>query len=273
MRMTGLWCGLTAAFVVMSAMAGDAERNSSELMNAAAYRAERRADGGVKVLFLGNSITLHMPLAAIGWTNACGMAASDAAHDYVHLVTAGIERETGRKADVRVRNVYEFEHDYANWKPAEKLKAEVDFAPDYLIVALGENVRDLRDEAQEQGYGRAFSGLLDCFSRDGKTVPRTVVRGVFWRNAAKDAAMSAAAAKHGAMFVRTDFEDEPGMRAGTECFAHPGVAAHPGDKGMAAIAERILVVLFPSKSEDGMRVNLGDGFDEERARSSDKVTR
>lgn len=31
----------------------------------------------------------------------------------------------------------------------------------------------------------------------------------------------------------------------TGLFAHPGVANHPGDKGMAATAERILGGLFP----------------------------
>ena len=229
------------------AIAGDAERNSSEAMNADTYQSERRVEGGVKVLFLGNSITLHGPCAEIGWTNNCGMAASDLAHDYVHLVTAGIERKTGSKVDLRIRNIYEFERDFASWKPAKQLAAEVGFAPDYLIVALGENVRDLHDEAQAQAYGRAFTDLLRCFLRDGKTMPKTVVRGVFWRNPAKDAAMSAAAAKLGVSFVRTDFDAEPGMRAGTARFAHPGVAAHPGDQGMAATAERILGALFPSK--------------------------
>lgn len=250
---------LTVAALIAAggfAIASDAERNSSEAMNADTYQTERRVEGGVKVLFLGNSITLHGPCAAIGWTNNWGMAASDAAHDYVHLVTAGIERETGCKADVRIRNIYEFESNFANWKPTERLAAEMKFAPDYLIVAIGENVRDLRDEAQVQAYGKAFSDLLGCFVRDGKMVPKTVVRGVFWRNPSKDAAMSAAAAKFGVSFVRTDFDSEPGMRAGTSRFAHPGVAAHPGDQGMAATAERILAALFPPKPEAGMRAAL-----------------
>ena len=231
------------------AIAGDAARNSSEAMNADAYQAARRVEGGVKVLFLGNSITLHGPCAAIGWTNNWGMAASDVAHDYVHLAVAGIERETGSKADVRIRNIYEFESDFANWKPSERLSAEIGFAPEYLIGALGENVRDLPDETQVQAYSRAFAGLLGCFLGDGKTRPKTVVRGVFWRNPSKDAAMSAAAAKYGVSFIRTDFDDVPGMRAGTARFAHPGVAAHPGDRGMAATAERILSALFPPKQD------------------------
>ena len=39
-----------------------------------------------KVLFLGNSITLHGPAPAIGWLGNWGMAASTKDNDYVHLV-------------------------------------------------------------------------------------------------------------------------------------------------------------------------------------------
>ena len=43
---------------------------------------------GRRVLFVGNSITLHSARPEIGWHGDWGMAASDAAHDYLHLVMA-----------------------------------------------------------------------------------------------------------------------------------------------------------------------------------------
>ncbi len=78
-------------------------------MNAETPSAARPCAGGVKVVFLGNSITLHGRAPALGWTNLCGMAASEPDKDYVHLVVRGIEKRTGRKADVRVRNLAGFE--------------------------------------------------------------------------------------------------------------------------------------------------------------------
>ncbi len=44
------------------------------------------AKKGPRVLFVGNSITLHGPRPQIGWTNNWGMAASARDKDYVHLL-------------------------------------------------------------------------------------------------------------------------------------------------------------------------------------------
>ena len=244
MRMWTLVAGTAAALTVFG---GDAEKNGSAAMNPAGYQADRAVTNGVRVLFLGNSITLHGPLAEIGWTNNWGMAASAPERDYAHLVTRGIERRTGRKADVRIRNIADFERGWATWKPAEMLADEIAFRPEFLIVAIGENTGDIGATADGQcGFGRAVEGLLGCFADgNGRLSPTTAVRGVFWANPAKDAAMRAAAEKFGAAFARTDFCDEPGMKAGTALFRHPGVAAHPGDAGMARTAELILGALFP----------------------------
>ena len=70
----------------------DAEKNQSSLMNAASIEKVNVNTGGVKVVFIGNSITLHGKLPEIGWYNEWGMAASAAEKDYVHLVTAAIEK-------------------------------------------------------------------------------------------------------------------------------------------------------------------------------------
>ena len=49
-------------------------------------------------------------------------------------------------------------------------------------------------------------------------------------------------------FVALDICDQPGMKA-TGLFRHPGVAAHPSDRGMAEIARRLLKALFAKADE------------------------
>ena len=46
----------------------------------------KKEDANYKVMFIGNSITIHEPKPEICWVKKCGMAASDAEHDYVHIV-------------------------------------------------------------------------------------------------------------------------------------------------------------------------------------------
>ena len=255
MRNTGValtvaLCGLLAAFG-----ADDAERHGSGMMNATAVSDDRGIAGGVKVLFLGNSITLHGSLPGIGWTNVWGMAASAAEKDYVHLVTRGIEKELGRKADVRVRNLAEFERDFTTYDLA-KLDDLVAFRPEVLVVALGENVKDLKTEDERTAFRASFKRLLGRFMRP-RAKPLTVVRGVFWPNDWKDDLMAHAASDYALPFVKADFGNDPGMKA-IGLFSHGGVANHPGDAGMSAIAEAILEGLFPKKSGHSARVTFED---------------
>jgi hypothetical protein len=224
----------------------DAEEHGSLHMNAAAAEAATETSGGVRVVFLGNSITLHSVLPSIGWMNEWGMAASAAEKDYVHLVTRGIERETGRRADVRIRNLADFERGFKDYDFGRE-KDLADFNPDFLVVALGENVPALQTGEERLAFRDAVKKLLAGFMRERST-PIAVVRGVFWKNDWKDAMMAHAASDFSIPFVPTgDLGDDPSMRA-TGLFKHTGVAAHPGDKGMAATAARILEGLFPKAS-------------------------
>ncbi|MCA9021036.1 MAG: SGNH/GDSL hydrolase family protein, partial [Planctomycetaceae bacterium] len=58
-----------------------------------------------KILFLGNSITLHGPSKKIGWEGNWGMAASSLDKDYVHIVTDSFTKSSGNKPQTMVKNI------------------------------------------------------------------------------------------------------------------------------------------------------------------------
>ena len=230
------------------AAAGDAEKNFSSAMNAtkgvndAVYN-----EGGVRVVFIGNSITLHEEAPYLDWNARWGMAASAREKDYVHIVTRAIERETGRPADLRVLNLADFERNYRTYDVAAGVAELVAFRPEYLVFALGENVPNLDTEDDRIAYRDAFKRLVGAFHA-GRGKPVAVVRGVFWRNEAKDAAMRHAASDYAVPFVPTSMlGDDPAMKA-IGLFKNQGVQAHPGDAGMAETAARIVEALFPKVS-------------------------
>ena len=169
------------------------------------------------------------------------MAASAPENDYVHRVARGLEDLTGRATTIMTRNVADFERNYASWEPTAHLATEAAFAPECLVVAIGENVRAFPDDEARAAFRAAFAGLLGLFLDGRADAPKTVVRGVFWPNGDKDAVMASVAEDFGAAFVAADLGDVSGMQAGSALFAHNGVARHPGDAGMGAIARHILV--------------------------------
>lgn len=240
---------VSAAIVSVSAPAlaaeavSDAAKHHSTAMNKGSVGRDSFGEkGGIKVLFLGNSITLHQSAPQLGWTNVWGMAASAKENDYVHLVVRGIEKLSKRKTEVKVMNLATFERNYRSWRAADYIADAIDFKPDILIVALGENVPAFTAPDDAKAFGVAFERLLRQFRTDNGSQPTTVVRGVFWKNVVKDEQMKAAAEKLGAVFVRADVSDQEGMTA-KGLFEHPGVQGHPGDKGMAEIARRIIAGL------------------------------
>ena len=206
-----------------------------------------------RVLFLGNSITLHGPAPAIGWTGNWGMAASAEHLDYVHLLTASIADATGVQPAVMVKNIADFERGYSDFDVANGLKPELEFQADIVIVAIGENVSELTTDDARSKYAAAFFGLLHELRQHGQ--PAIFVRSSFWSSPAKDSIMHAAARDAGATFVdlATLGNDESNMARSERRIEHAGVAAHPGDKGMKAISNAIFTAI---RKEAGLVASL-----------------
>lgn len=207
-----------------------------------------RADVDVsRVLFLGNSITRHGPAPKIGWNDDWGMAASAKENDYVHLVAAGLAAQAPKPPEIQFKNIADFERGLATYDLDASLKAEFAFKPTLVIVAIGENVAALGTDDAKQQFKSSLQKLFAKIRASGATL---LVRSCFWADAAKDGILRDACAENGGIFVDIGAlgKDESNYARSERKFEHAGVAAHPGDKGMKAIAAAILAALHaPAK--------------------------
>ncbi len=192
-----------------------------------------------KVLFLGNSITLHGPKPDIGWTGNWGMAASVEEKDFVHLLTADIGKAAGVMPKTMVRNIAGFERGVESFDAAKSLKEELEFDADIVVLAIGENVAALETDDARAAFAKAFAGLLSALKGKGHAL--IVVRSSFWPDAVKDGIMRKATEDAGWVFVDISAlgRDASNAASAERKIDHPGVAGHPGDKGMRAIADAI----------------------------------
>ena len=196
-----------------------------------------------RVLFLGNSITLHAPKPDIGWTGNWGMAASAEEKDYVHLLAADIAKAAGAPPRTMVRNIADFERGYDAFDVATGLKAALEFRADIVVLAIGENVPEPATDDARAKFAAAFARLLAGLKQDGQ--PAIFVRSSFWPDAVKDDIMRQASADAGAMFVDIAAlgRDDSNAASAERKIEHAGVAGHPGDKGMRAIADAIFAAI------------------------------
>lgn len=189
-----------------------------------------RAD--LKILFLGNSITRHGKAENLGWYGDWGMAASAREKDYVHRLV-GLLQKDGKRVSYCVANLSEWERTrdasllFARYAQAKQ------FGADVVVVRLGENAR-LAEYLQE--FEPCYREMTEFFSENGA---RTVLTDLFWEYEPFDNFVQSFAREKGYAFVKLhDLGGLNEMKALGK-FGHQGVAAHPGDKGMEKIAERI----------------------------------
>lgn len=199
-----------------------------------------QASAQTKVLFLGNSITKHGPKADIDWSGNWGMAASAEANDYVHLVIKALTEKAGAAPEVMVKNIADFERAYSGYDIAAKLKEAIEFKADLIILAIGENVPGLKTAEDKTKLQASITTLLSALK--GERKPTILVRSCFWANAAKDEALQLACTTVGGIYVNIGSlsKDESNYARSERPYKHAGVANHPGDKGMAAIAAALV---------------------------------
>lgn len=188
-------------------------------------------DAKMRILVVGNSITRHGPCEEIGWYGDWGMAASTSEKDFVHRLYAKI-KDGGKDAYMCIRQCAFWERNYLLDNILNNYNDEKKFNAGVIIFRLGENVEEKNKPFFEESAGK-FIGYL----KGAKT--KVIFTTCFWKNKVVDDAIRDISNKNNYSCIELgDLGDDSEMRA-TGQFEHSGVAAHPSDKGMENIAERI----------------------------------
>ena len=200
-----------------------------------------RCDGkGKRVLFVGNSITLHGVKADIGWNNAWGMAASEKEKDYVHLLEKAVLQKDPQAAFC-ICQAARWERSYKSGSETYPLyESAREFGADVIVFRCIENCP--AKEFEPQSFESELEALL-CYL-DEKQKARVIITTGFWHHPG-DSVLHSYAEKKGYPCVELgDLGENDEMKA-IGLFSHSGVANHPGDLGMKRIAERISEYLLP----------------------------
>ena len=194
-------------------------------------------NSNLKILFIGNSITLHEPAPKIGWNNNFGMAASSEENDYVHQVIKGLNVKYG-SVSYAVCNASDWEFNFYDEELLKKFLPLRNFNADIIVFRIGENVN--REMLGKYDYAKYFEKFVKSLIKDDTKI---IVTNTFWAYDLISNPMEKVAKQNGYVFVNISdlgFKDE---NKAIGLFEHAGVASHPGDLGMKRIAERILKVL------------------------------
>ncbi|MBE6778437.1 MAG: SGNH/GDSL hydrolase family protein [Ruminococcaceae bacterium] len=192
---------------------------------------------GIRVLFVGNSITRHSPKPDIGWHRDCGMAASDIDHDYVHVLMSKI-REYDPNAAYSICQVAGLERRYDEPDVLEHYRSAADFHPDIVIMFFGANVpadKCDKDPAQVAVFKDTYRRTRDML-RDGRA--KVFHSEGFYIRPALDEAKRQVAEECGDAWITLG-----DIRTREETH---GEYTHPSDQGMAEIAAAFWKAVKPT---------------------------
>lgn len=196
---------------------------------------ENPEGSGARILFVGNSITLHDALDEIGWYGNWGMAASKKEYDYVHRIISKISN-TGKDAAYGITQVYLWEKGYK--EGGEKLfhiyEESRKFEADIIVIRFIENCA--QEDFDNAVFKEEFYKLLEFLNPNGNA--KIIITTAFWHHKGDDVLREIANENAYPLIELGDLGELDEMKA-IGLFTHDGVAAHPGDLGMQNIADRI----------------------------------
>ena len=150
------------------------------------------------------------------------------------------------------------------------MKESFAFEPDLVVLAIGENVSGLGSDNAKAQFKAGVLKILKNFLAKRRAM--VVVRSCFWADSAKDQMLSQACQEVNGIFVDVGQlgKDESNFARSERQFQHAGVAGHPGDKGMKAIADAIVRMILREAARrnrdragnlDTPRVSAGEGLE------------
>ena len=203
--------------------------------------------GQFRILFSGNSITLHGTnpevQASLGWSHTAGMAASELSKDFVHLVADGIQKD---RPDEKVEIGYLPGGGNA-LGALSSIQSAKDFRPDLVVIQLGEHEK-ANDGADtlRTNYSKLLSELKSLDAKVITVGPWAAGEGTYagWWGDVQNT-MAEEAAKQNVPFISVqDLASNP------DCYGSgtsEGVKWHPNDAGHAGYASKILAAYRESE--------------------------
>ena len=196
-------------------------------------------NNGTRVMFVGNSITLHGIRPEIGWYHEWGMAASAKDKDYIHLLETKI-KQLDPNATFCVCQVAEWERRYKEGSSVlSQYEAARAFNADLIILRFIENLP--KEGYESDTFLRELDALVNYLNVTGKA--KLIITTGFWRHPGDSDIRTYANEKRITFVELGDLGENEQMKA-LGLFEHNGVANHPGDKGMMAIASRIMEAIL-----------------------------
>ena len=202
------------------------------------------AGSGKRILFVGNSITLHGYRPEIGWYGQWGMAASAEEKDYVHLTMKKVAA-IDPNAAFCVCQVSDWERNFSRGEEVLEQYAHARaFEADIILLRMVENCP--KKEYDYPLFMQQLDKLVQFLDRTGNA--KVIVTTGFWKHPA-DEALRAWAKANGAPLCELGHLGELDEMKAIGLFDHSGVANHPGDAGMQAITDTIWKALNPMLEE------------------------
>jgi hypothetical protein len=176
-----------------------------------------------RILFIGDSLTCHGPQDKV-WDLFNGMAATTYGNDFVHLFATKAQEHLSRPVEIFLVAAGPLAD------LLEQIKSQPRLSPDLIVYQGGEN--DNFDDA----FKNKYHNLLSSFTN---TPAKAIVLGDWW-NRDKSNFDRATAKEFGFSFIElVSIQERSDTKGDGRPYGYPGVAAHPNDIGMKAIADAL----------------------------------